>query len=110
MVSVLVLAGCSTTIYKVLSIALVSLLTTKCEVWVRVLLLLANCIVQYKTAKQLLFVWVLVYSRAKLQWRTQKRKLRFFFVDNWLRVTISTVINAIRNERPKCRMRDVGGL
>ena len=41
-------------------------------------------------------VWPLVYNRAKLQWRTERRKLYFFSIDK-LRITISTVINAIRN-------------
>ena len=42
--------------------------------------------------KSLLFVWPLVYNRAKLQWLTKRRKLYFFSIDDMLR---STVINAI---------------
>ena len=38
-----------------------------------------------------LFAWPLVYNRAKLQWRTQRRKLCFFSIDDRLRITISTV-------------------
>ena len=46
--------------------------------------------------KSFLFVWPLVYNRAKLQWRTERRKLCFFSIDR-LRMAITTVINAIRN-------------
>ena len=44
----------------------------------------------------LLFAWPLVYNRAKIQWRTQRRKLCFFSIDDKLRITISTVINVMR--------------
>ena len=65
--------------------------------------------------KPLLFAWPLVYNRAKLQWRTQRRKLCFFSIDNRLklRIALSTVINTIIimvYERPKCRAQDVGVL
>ena len=49
--------------------------------------------------KPLLFAWPLVYNRAKLQWRTLRRKLCFFSIDNRLklRISLSTVINTIWN-------------
>ena len=47
--------------------------------------------------KPLLFAWPLVYNRGKLQWRTQRRKLCIFSIDDSLRIAISTVINAIWN-------------
>ena len=60
-----------------------------------------------KPQKQFLFAWPLVYNRAKLQWRTQRRKLCFFFIGDRLRIAISTIINAIRNMsglNVECRM------
>ena len=47
--------------------------------------------------KSLLCAWPLVYNRAKLQWRTQRRKLCFFSIDDRLRIAISTEINTICN-------------
>ena len=65
MLSVLALAGCSMTITKALSIVLMSLLTKKHEVWVRVQsFLLANCAARYKTAKATFICVALVYNRS----------------------------------------------
>ena len=57
--------------------------------------------------KLLLFSWPLVYNRAKPQWHTQRRKLRFFSIDNRLKITIGTIIHAIQNMSSlnvECRM------
>ena len=46
--------------------------------------LIAQC--GTRLQKLLLFAWPLVYNRAKLQWRTQRRKLCFFSIDDRLRI------------------------